>query len=206
MKLKQQDAEAELEGLKRKREERRKVMEEEERKRKQEQEEKKAQEQVEARSLQSSPSVLSIISRLCWCVRLPQEERRKMKEEIEKRRAEAAEKKKQKEEEVGTGKPAFSISTKGSSKVSLTTGPLLLESLLNSALGLVGEAEPGKFLFWLMLEMMRSMTQVEVSSCVDNVLRHWPLLFLPAECPGLGDGVPEHSDLARDGGQRRLSR
>lgn len=42
-----------------------------------------------------------------------------MKEDIEKRRAEAAEKKKQKEEEVGTGKPAFSISTKGSSKVSL---------------------------------------------------------------------------------------
>lgn len=42
-----------------------------------------------------------------------------MKEEIEKRRAEAAEKKKQKEEEVGTVKPTFSISTKGSSKVSL---------------------------------------------------------------------------------------
>lgn len=121
MKLKQQDAEAELEGLKRKREERRKVMEEEERKRKQEQEEKKAREQVEARSLQSSRSLLSIISRLCWCVRLPQEERRKMKEEIEKRRAEAAEKKKQQEEEVGTGKPAFSISTKGSSKVRRTT-------------------------------------------------------------------------------------
>lgn len=42
-----------------------------------------------------------------------------MKEEIEKRRAEAAEKKKQKEEEVGTVKATFSISTKGSSKVSL---------------------------------------------------------------------------------------
>lgn len=42
-----------------------------------------------------------------------------MKEEIEKRRAEAAEKKKQKEEEVGTVKQAFSISSKGSSKVGL---------------------------------------------------------------------------------------
>lgn len=39
-----------------------------------------------------------------------------MKEEIEKRRAEAAEKKKQKEEEETT-KPAFTISPKGSSKV-----------------------------------------------------------------------------------------
>lgn len=42
-----------------------------------------------------------------------------MKEEIEKRRAEAAEKKKQKEEEVST-KPAFTISPKGSSKVIFT--------------------------------------------------------------------------------------
>lgn len=40
-----------------------------------------------------------------------------MREEIEKRRAEAAEKKKQKEED--TTKPAFAISPKGSSKVSL---------------------------------------------------------------------------------------
>lgn len=40
-----------------------------------------------------------------------------MKEEIEKRRAEAAEKKKQKEED--TAKPAFAISPKGSSKVSM---------------------------------------------------------------------------------------
>lgn len=39
-----------------------------------------------------------------------------MREEIEKRRAEAAEKKKQKEEEPT--KPAFTISPKGSSKVS----------------------------------------------------------------------------------------
>lgn len=46
-----------------------------------------------------------------------------MKEEIEKRRAEAAEKKKQKEEE--TVKPAFSINTKGSSKVSFK-GPALV--------------------------------------------------------------------------------
>lgn len=52
---------------------------------------------------------------------LSQEERKKMKEEIEKRRAEAAEKKKQKEETV---KPAFSINTKGSSKVSFK-GPTL---------------------------------------------------------------------------------
>lgn len=119
MKQKQQDAEAELEGLKRKREERRKVMEEEERKRKQEQEDKKAREQVEARCLHRSCLFLFHPNTLCWLVRLPQEERRKMKEEIEKRRAEAAEKKKQKEEEVGTVKPTFSISTKGSSKVSL---------------------------------------------------------------------------------------
>lgn len=48
-----------------------------------------------------------------------------MKEEIEKRRAEAAEKKKQKEEEVGTGKPAFSISAKGSSKVSLRSSSII---------------------------------------------------------------------------------
>lgn len=48
-----------------------------------------------------------------------------MKEEIEKRRAEAAEKKKQKEEE--TVKPAFSINTKGSSKVSFK-GPALYAS------------------------------------------------------------------------------
>lgn len=46
MKQKQQDAEAELEELKRKREERRKILEEEERQKKQEQEEKKAKEQV----------------------------------------------------------------------------------------------------------------------------------------------------------------
>lgn len=39
-----------------------------------------------------------------------------MKEEIEKRRAEAAEKKKQIEE--GSSKPAFTVSPKGSSKVS----------------------------------------------------------------------------------------
>ena len=39
-----------------------------------------------------------------------------MKEEIEKRRAEAAEKKKQKEEE--STKPSFTISPKGSAKVS----------------------------------------------------------------------------------------
>lgn len=46
-----------------------------------------------------------------------QEERKRMREEIEKRRAEAAEKKKQKEEE--STKPSFTISPKGSSKVSL---------------------------------------------------------------------------------------
>lgn len=46
MKQKQQDAEAELEGLKKKREERRRVMEEEERQKKQELEEKKARETV----------------------------------------------------------------------------------------------------------------------------------------------------------------
>lgn len=40
-----------------------------------------------------------------------------MKEEIEKRRAEAAEKKKQMEE--GSTKPTFTISPKGSSKVSV---------------------------------------------------------------------------------------
>lgn len=46
MKQKQQDAEAELEELKRKREERKKILEEEERQRKKEQEEKKVKEQV----------------------------------------------------------------------------------------------------------------------------------------------------------------
>lgn len=46
MKQKQQDAEVELEGLKKKREERRRVMEEEERQKKQELEEKKAREMV----------------------------------------------------------------------------------------------------------------------------------------------------------------
>lgn len=88
MKQKQVGAEAELEELKKKREERRKVLEEEERQKKQEQEDKKAKEQ---------------------------EERKRMKEEIEKRRAEAAEKKKQLEEE--SSQPAFAISPKGSSKI-----------------------------------------------------------------------------------------
>ncbi|TNN28273.1 Caldesmon [Liparis tanakae] len=88
MKLKQQDAEAELEELKKKREDRKKVVEEEEKQKKQEQEDKKAKEQ---------------------------EERKKMKEEIEKRRAEAAEKKKQKEEKSSA--VAFTISPKGSSKI-----------------------------------------------------------------------------------------
>lgn len=46
MKQKQQDAEVELEGLKKKREERRRIMEEEERQKKQELEEKKAKEMV----------------------------------------------------------------------------------------------------------------------------------------------------------------
>uniref|UniRef100_A0A673BXF0 Caldesmon 1b n=1 Tax=Sphaeramia orbicularis TaxID=375764 RepID=A0A673BXF0_9TELE len=93
MKQKQQGAEAELEELKKKREERRKVMEEEEKQKKQELEEKKAKEQ---------------------------EEKKRMKEEIEKRRAEAAEKKKQMEEE--SGKPAFTISPKGSSKIGEKAG------------------------------------------------------------------------------------
>lgn len=50
MKQKQQDAEVELEGLKKKREERRRVMEEEERQKKQELEEKKAKEMVKPTS------------------------------------------------------------------------------------------------------------------------------------------------------------
>lgn len=50
MKQKQQDAEVELEGLKKKREERRRIMEEEERQKKQELEEKKAKEMVRVRS------------------------------------------------------------------------------------------------------------------------------------------------------------
>ncbi|KAF3855061.1 hypothetical protein F7725_023116 [Dissostichus mawsoni] len=70
MKQKTQVAEAELEELKKKREDRRKIIEEEDKQKKQELEDKKAKEQ-----------------------------RKRMKEEIEKRRAEAAEKKKQKEEE-----------------------------------------------------------------------------------------------------------
>lgn len=41
-----------------------------------------------------------------------------MREEIERRRAEAAEKKKQMEEESSESKPAFTVSPKGSSKVS----------------------------------------------------------------------------------------
>lgn len=50
MKQKQQDAEVELEGLKKKREERRRIMEEEEKQRKQELEDKKAREQVRMKS------------------------------------------------------------------------------------------------------------------------------------------------------------
>lgn len=46
----------------------------------------------------------------------PQEERKRLREEIEKRRAEAAEKKKQLEQEPV--KPSFTITPKGSSKVS----------------------------------------------------------------------------------------
>ncbi|CAL8318490.1 unnamed protein product [Lota lota] len=89
MRQKQQEAEAQLEELRIKREERRKVLEEEERQRKQEEADRKAKEE---------------------------EEKRRMKEEIERRRAEAAEKR-QKGEEVldGEGKPFKCLSPRGSS-------------------------------------------------------------------------------------------
>lgn len=92
MKQKQQEAEADLEMLKKKREERRRILEEEEKQKEQEMADKKAKEQ---------------------------EERRKMKEEIERRRAEAAEKKKQMQEEGSVnGKPAFTcVTPKSSSKI-----------------------------------------------------------------------------------------
>ncbi|KAM6984798.1 uncharacterized protein FYW47_018091 [Aplochiton taeniatus] len=90
MRQKQADAELELEELKKKREERKKVLEEEERVKKQEEDERKAKEE---------------------------EEKRRMKEEIEKRRAEAAEKRQRGTEEMvdGEAKPFKCFSPRGSS-------------------------------------------------------------------------------------------